>query len=92
MTPTLAQTLTLCFGVSPPYRKHDPVLICTVDGCMAETLTVSDKGTLLGPGKVPCLNRDPLPGVRVRLEDGTETVELLDRLRRLEDGRLVICN
>ena len=82
----------LCFGVEKKFNIGEPVLICTVDGCMAEYLTVHKEGKIVKRIKVPVINADAIDGIRIQYDDGSTSDELLERLKRLNDGRLVVAN
>lgn len=84
--------LQLSLGAGVPFKRGESVLICTVDGCMAEKLTVRGQGVIERRISIPCSNGPDLPGVLVRHADGSTSKQLAERLQRLKDGRLVVAS
>jgi len=94
----------LCFGDTPKHKVGSKVLVCTIDGCMAEILTPVYEGVIVAKTRISCSNLNTgdgkIPGIDVRITDpmktgcfaGTIKSELSQRLRILEDGRLIIAN
>lgn len=84
--------VNLVYGTPPKFKIGESVLICTVDGCMAEKLTIRKKGHILDKILIPCYNGKDIPGIKVGYYDGTTSNEFVERIRRLNDGRLVVAN
>lgn len=85
---------------APRIWWREKVLVCRVDGCMATELVPQFLGRYKGKTKIPCINGPDIPGIHVEVLDpmksgrkvGDIVPQMLERVARLSDGRLVVGN
>lgn len=94
--------LYLSFGKPPRHRVGDQVTVCELNGCMAERLDPVYRGVIVEKTRVVCHGAGgdgKIAAVKIRVTDPMKTggkagetkTELVDRMRLLEDERIVIC-
>lgn len=90
----LSNVVGLAFGQAE-FKVGEPILVCTVDGCMAEILTPKYGGIVkekISYYDIPAIRVEVVEAVENGPKVGTEMVEFVSRLRRLSDGMLIAAN
>ncbi len=93
----MSNVMALSLGVPSPYSVGDPITVCTVDGCMAEILTPRYVGKITrtltkGRADVPLIEIQVSAATPGTAKTGELRTELVDRIRQLQDGRLIVAN
>lgn len=98
----MKNVLSMVLGIPSKFKKGQKITVCLSTGCMAEKLEPVYEGIIIGKSKIELKNskRSHIPAIDIQVTNPLKSghkclqkkTEIADRLRTIEDGRLIIVN